>query len=135
LLGQKSSAAFILFVGKYCDIRSDEEEVADLRSINKADLIAYFDRVVALNAPERKKLAIMVYSHQCNRDPKAVQSAVDELCSGDAKVNMISQVRLSLCCMSISADYKCLHGLPPDRSDSVSEVLAKVINYGPGTSI
>jgi hypothetical protein len=66
--------------------------VADLRLIKKADLIAYFDRVVALNAPERKKLAVMVYSHQCIRDPKAVQTAFDELGGGDAKANISSQV-------------------------------------------
>ncbi len=68
--------------------------MADLRSISKADLIAYFDRVVALNAPERKKLVVMVYSHQCNRDPKAVQTAFDELHGGGDKSNIISQVSL-----------------------------------------
>uniref|UniRef100_A0A914XIB4 Insulin-degrading enzyme n=1 Tax=Plectus sambesii TaxID=2011161 RepID=A0A914XIB4_9BILA len=71
----------------------EEEEVADLRKISKEDLLAYFDRVIAMNAPERKKLTVMVYSHTCKRDPDAIQTALSELHVDDATKLTPKQVK------------------------------------------
>ncbi len=73
--------------------------MADLRTITKEELLAYFDRVIALNAPERKKLTVMVYSHLCERDPEAVLNAFAEMGIEDvgARQSAVRHAWLILC--------------------------------------
>ena len=80
----------------------DDDEVNILRGISKEKLLKFFDDVITLDAPKRRKLTVRVFSEEAKnrhlsgeaRDSPQMQKAKGDLAGGDSALQV--QVNLLL---------------------------------------
>lgn len=65
---------------------SEETEVPALRQLQKADVIEYFDKYLAVNAVKRRKFCSLVYDNSTDEDDLKKKTRVKRTASGDGPV-------------------------------------------------